>query len=192
MAWAFTIAVRKAAAVFGYFFSQVGVTMYPLMGTFWVVPSLESASGTAPIDSSVVGLTNGSGIHAASTWPEGQGCGHVRELDRGRSAPSQGHTALSASTELDQQGADVVLDVDGDPLVRELGDGGDAATCCGTMISWLPGCMMEPGARTRKSAWVLRLAVREDVGHVVPHRDVAAGPRAGWRWRSPRWWPAGS
>ena len=66
MAWALRIAVRNAAAVFGYFFSQVAVTMYPLMGMFWVVPWLASASGTAPIDSSSW-VTNGSGSHAAST-----------------------------------------------------------------------------------------------------------------------------
>ena len=81
MAWALRIAVRKAAAVFGYFFSQVWVTMYPLMGTFWVEPWLESASGTAPIDSSSW-LTKGSGSHAASTWAGGEGAGHIRERDR--------------------------------------------------------------------------------------------------------------
>src|ERR1700685_1212371 len=69
MACAFRTARRKAAAVFGYRFSQDWVTMYPLTGRLCAEPWSTSAMAMAPMDSSAA-VMNGSGSQAAATWPD--------------------------------------------------------------------------------------------------------------------------
>ena len=149
MAWAWMMARRKAAAVFGFFFSQLAVAMYPLIGRFSVVPWLLSASGIAPAFSSA-SVMNGSGAHMASTlccWRaftmSGNGTGTNVTLFTG--------TALSLRTELTSNWPMFCVTLTAiflpcrslSVLMPEPGR---------TMMSWLFASMIEPGARTRKSA----------------------------------------
>ena len=156
MAWAFRSALRNAAAVFGYFFSQDSVTMYPSIGRSCVEPWLASARGWTPYCSSS-SVTYGCGSHAASTLWSARACPMSGNW-MGTNCLALTVTELSLRIELISSVPMLFLTFT--PIVlfaRSLTV--VMPEFCGTTMSWLSACMMEPGASTRKSAgsfaWVL-------------------------------------